>query len=214
MSAILKTGEGRPDDGAGTLGALLYGNKSSLGIVEADWAALVRAIAAGDAGALRALYDRSHRLVFTLALRLCGNRATADEVTVDVFHEAWRRAAAYDPNIGTVLAWIMNLARSRALDRVRHDQRRKRVAPPVNGHEVAPPPDAGLALEQAELGCRLRAALSGLSLPERQAIETAYFGELTYAETAARLETPLGTIKTRIRSGLARLRQALSEEAP
>jgi RNA polymerase sigma-70 factor (ECF subfamily) len=216
VSAILKTGEGRPDDSAGTLGALLYGNKSSLGISEADWAGLVRALAAGDAGALRALHDRSHRLVFTLALRLCADRATAEEVTVDVFHDLWRRAGTYDPNVGTVLAWIMNQTRSRALDRVRHEHRAKRTAPAVNGHNsrdaADPAPEASSAIEHAELGRRLREALAGLGLAERQAIETAFFGEMSYAETAVALETPAGTIKTRIRSGLAKLRQVLRGE--
>jgi RNA polymerase sigma-70 factor (ECF subfamily) len=210
----MKSGGSRPDDSVGTLGALLYGNKSSLGIPEADWAVLVRAIAAGDAGALRALYDRSHRLVFTLALRLCADRATAEEVTVDVFHDVWRRAGSYDPNVGTVVAWLMNQARSRSLDRVRHEQRLKRTAP-AEGPELAPLfPNDGSAIEQAEAARRLRAALARLSLRERQAIETAYFGEMSHAEAAAHLDAALGTIKTRIRSGLSKLRLALNGEAP
>lgn len=212
MRGNWKATEGQPDESAGTLGALLYGNKSSLGVAEADWVALVLAIAAGDAGALRALYDRSHRPVFTLALRLCADRPTAEEVTVDVFHDVWRRAGTYDPNIGTVIAWLMNQARSRALDRVRRDHRLKRTAP-ANLQDLLPPAaDIGSAIEQAEQARRLRAALVSLSLPERQAIETAYFGEMSYAETAAELEVALGTIKTRIRSGLAKLRRALGGE--
>lgn len=212
VSAILKSGEGRPDDSAGTLGALLYGKRSSLGIPEADWAILVRAIAAGEAGALRALYDRSHRLVFTLALRLCADRATAEEVTVDVFHDVWRRAGAYDPDAGTVVAWLMNQARSRALDRVRHEQRQKRTPPSALHEPFDAFPEAGSAIERAELRRRLRDALLGLPAHERQAIETAYFGDLSYAETAVRLDTALGTVKTRIRSGLSKLRKALGGE--
>jgi len=212
VSGSGKATEGRPDDSAGTLGALLYGNKSSLGVAEADWVALVLAIAAGDACALRALYDRSHRPIYTLAFRLCADRLTAEEVTVDVFHDVWRRAGTYDPTVGTVIAWLMNQARSRALDRVRHDHRLKRTMP-ANAQDLVPPAEEmGSAIEQAEQARRLRAALVTLSLPERQAIETAYFGELSYAQAAAELEVAPGTIKTRIRSGLAKLRQTLGGE--
>src|SRR6185437_3099258 len=95
-----------------TLGDVLYA-KSKPPVSEQDWAALVRSIAAGDQLALHALYDRAHRIVFTLMLRLTANRETAEELTVDVFHDVWRRASSYDAAQGTVLAWIMNQARSR-----------------------------------------------------------------------------------------------------
>jgi RNA polymerase sigma-70 factor (ECF subfamily) len=143
---------------------------------------------------------------------MTGNRETAEEVTLDVFHDVWRRASSYDEAAGTVLGWIMNQARSRAIDRLRFDQRKKRVAPavaeplPANG---AVHPEAALALQQQRDA--LRAALSVLTADERTAIETAYFSELTYAEVAAQLNEPLGTIKTRIRSGLHKLRGAMAE---
>src|SRR5688572_18399496 len=103
----------------GTLGAVLYANSSKALVSEAEWVALVRCVSAGDQEALLALYQRAHRLVFTLSMRITGNRATAEEVTLDVFHDVWRRAAGYQEAEGTVLGWIMNQARSRAIDRLR-----------------------------------------------------------------------------------------------
>jgi len=196
----------------GTLGEVLYANSSQAVVSEEDWVALVHAIAAGDQGALHALYERAHRLVFTLALRITANRETAEEVMLDVFHDVWRRAARYDEEGGTVLGWIMNQARSRAIDRLRYEQRKKRVH--VDAGDPLPATPAGdpehvIALKQQSQA--LRSALGALTLDERNAIEMAYFSELTYAETAARLNQPLGTIKTRIRTGLHKLRRALAE---
>ena len=156
-------------------------------------------MAAGDQLALHALYERAHRPVFTLIIRITANRETAEELTVDVFQDVWRRATRYDAANGTVLGWIMNQARSRAIDRVRFESRQKRSEPsdmqPLA--EVAPDPHDELELrEQAE---SLRTALAALTPEERQAIETTFFAGLTHAEAAARLNQPLGTIKTRIR---------------
>jgi RNA polymerase sigma-70 factor (ECF subfamily) len=203
--------EPAPNDAAGTLGALLYADRSRARIPEAEWVALVAAVAQGDQIALHALYVRTHRLVFTLALRISGSRETADELTVDTFHEVWKRAGTYDVQAGTVIGWIMNQARSRAIDRLRFEHRKKRVD--SHGYDAASDAtahDAAAGLERAEQGRVLRAALGVLTPPEREAIETAFFRELTHAEVALRLQQPLGTIKTRIRSGLLKLRAALA----
>ena len=111
----------------GTLGAVLYANRERPLLLEKEWVDLVYAIAARDQSALHALYDRAHRPVFTLIMRITCSRETAEEVTLDVFHEVWRRASHYDPAGGTVLGWIMNQARSRAIDRLRFDNRKKRT---------------------------------------------------------------------------------------
>jgi RNA polymerase sigma-70 factor, ECF subfamily len=195
-----------------TLGDVLYA-KSKAPVSEQEWAALVHSIAAGDQLALHALYERSHRIVFTLVMRLTANRETAEELTVDVFHDVWRRASRYDAANGTVLAWIMNQARSRAIDRLRFESRKKRshaddAPPPV---EVAADPSD--TIELREQGEWLRAALATLTPDEREAIEATFFAGLTHAEAAARLNQPLGTIKTRIRSGLHKLRHKLAAEA-
>jgi RNA polymerase sigma-70 factor (ECF subfamily) len=129
-------------------------------------------------------------------------------VTLDVFHDVWRRAATYDPAGGSVVGWIMNQARSRAIDRLRFERRKKRVnADGSLPSAVVRDPHDTVALREQDQ--RLRAALTALTSVERIAIETAFFAELTYAEVAARLNQPLGTIKTRVRSGLLKLRQVL-----
>lgn len=118
--------EDPPDRATRTLGDVLYGTKPRTCTPEKEWVDLVQAMAAGDQRALRALYSQTHRMVFTLIVRITGNRETAEEVTLDVFHDVWRRASAYDPAGGSVVGWIMNQARSRAIDRVRFDRRKKR----------------------------------------------------------------------------------------
>jgi len=194
-----------------TLGDVLYANCKSP-VPELEWETLVRAIAAGDQLALHALYERTHRIVFTLMMRITANREAAEELTIDVFHDVWRRASRYDPANGTVLGWIMNQARSRAIDRLRFDSRKKRNADdnvqPLT--ELAADPHDVLELRQQ--GESLHAALTLLTPDERQAIETTFFAGLTHAEAAARLNLPLGTIKTRIRSGLHKLRQGFAAE--
>jgi len=211
MTAVEQAHVDRAERSPGTLGDVLYADKAADLPLENEWAELVQSIAAGDQRALYALYERTHRIVFTLAVRITHNRETAEEVTVDVFHDVWRRASKYDAANGTVIGWVMNQARSRAIDRVRLEQRKKRVngdpETPVTMATTALPLDT---LEQNERGRILRDAVAALALHERQAIEMAYFGELTYAEAADRLNQPLGTVKTRIRSGLAKLREALA----
>ena len=195
-----------------TLGDVLY-SKSKVPVPEQDWVTLVQAIAAGDQLALHALYERTHRIVFTLIMRITVNREVAEELTIDVFHDVWRAASRYDAANGTVLGWIMNRARSRAIDRLRFENRKKR------GHNsnVEPLEEAAAdphdVLELREQGESLRAALASLTPAERQAIEMTFFAGLTHAEAAAWLKQPLGTIKTRIRSGLHKLRRTLTAEA-
>jgi RNA polymerase sigma-70 factor (ECF subfamily) len=211
VSATYPTEKGPRDCPVGTLGYLLYGNKARHPPSEQEWVGLLRSIAEGDQLALDALYERTHRLVFTLAMRITNDRATAEELTLDVFHDVWRRAGKYNAAGGTVLGWIMNQARSRAIDRLRFERRKKRVYGRSNEQlpaSVAPGVDE--ALERSESGRALRDALTVLTPDERCAIENAFFSELSYAEVAARLNQPLGTIKTRIRSGLGKLREALS----
>jgi RNA polymerase sigma-70 factor (ECF subfamily) len=194
------------------LGDVLYA-KSKPPVPEQDWAALVLSIAAGDQNALHALYERAHRPVFTLIMRITANRETAEELTIDVFHDVWRRASRYDAGTGTVLGWVMNQARSRAIDRLRFENRKKRRGGgdlPSLAEVAAEPCDV---LELRAERQALQAALAILTPDERQAIETTFFAGLTHAEAAARLNQPLGTIKTRIRSGLHKLRHALTAEA-
>ena len=194
-----------------TLGDVLYANQAKVRTSEEDWVRLVRAIGAGDQVALHTLYQQTHRVVFTLIVRIMNNRETAEELTLDVFHEVWRRAPGYDPEGGSVIGWIMNLARSRAIDRSRFDQRKKRTN--SSGENPLPSIEADDPQRRYDLeeqGGLLRTALEGLTPEERQVIESAFFSELSYREVAVKLNQPLGTVKTRIRSGLTKLRQALT----
>jgi RNA polymerase sigma-70 factor, ECF subfamily len=192
-----------------TLGDVLYAQPRAP-VPECEWVALVRSIAAGDQLALHALYERAHRPVFTVIMRITANRETSEELTIDVFYDVWRRASGYDPANGTVLGWIMNQARSRAIDRLRFESRKKRRND-GNGQplpeEVADPHDVLELREQAEA---LRTALATLTPDERRAIEITFFSGLTHIEAATHLNEPLGTIKTRIRSALHKLRRALT----
>jgi RNA polymerase sigma-70 factor (ECF subfamily) len=152
---------------------------------------LVQRVGAGDQLALHALYERMDRIVFTLIVRIVNNHEAAEEVTVDVFHDVWRRAATYDPAGGSVVGWIMNQARSRAIDRLRYEQRKKRVDYCAHGHVPAiPANDPRQVCDVREQGRLLRDALKVLTADERQAIETAFFSELTYHEVAERFNQP------------------------
>jgi RNA polymerase sigma-70 factor (ECF subfamily) len=197
------------DQPPATLGDIIFAARER-GAPESEWVALLRSIAERDERALHALYQRTHRIVFTLAMRITRSRETAEELTVDVFHDVWRRASEYDAAQGSVVGWVMNQARSRAIDRLRFEHRKKRLDPkpddPAEAESASGPDDL---LELEEEGRKLREALTLLTAQERQALETAFFSGLTHAEVAARLGEPLGTIKTRIRSGLSKLRQAL-----
>jgi RNA polymerase sigma-70 factor, ECF subfamily len=181
---------------------------------EGVWISMVRSIAAGDQLALHSLYELTHRIVFTLMMRITKNRETAEELTLDVFHDVWRRASTYDPANGSLVGWVMNQARSRAIDRLRYEQRKKRVNTETgrsrNANASEDPRTALLADEESRL---LRKALDILNPEERQAIEMAFFSELTYQEVAARLNLPPGTIKSRIRLGLGKLRSALARKS-
>lgn len=196
---------------ARTLGDVLYVNKAKVHISEKDWVALVQSIAARDQLALHSFYEQTHRIVFTLIVRITNDRETAEEVTLDVYHDVWRRAPNYDPAGGSVVGWVLNQARSRAIDRLRFEHRKKRFGKysdaPLTTTAGDDPQQACHLEEQGRL---LRNALEALTPEERRVIETAFFSELTYHEVAAKLNQPLGTVKTRIRSGLGKLRQALA----
>jgi RNA polymerase sigma-70 factor (ECF subfamily) len=171
-------------------------------------------MAEGNQQALQQLYGRSHRIVFTLIMRIVHDQPMAEELTLDVFHELWRRAAAYDASNGTVVGWIMNQARSRAIDRMRFDQRKKRVNPLPDEPDATPLAASPFeTVDEAHRARTVRAAVFALTAAERQTIEAAFFEDRTHTEIAELLNEPLGTVKTRIRSGLMKLRRALAVQA-
>jgi RNA polymerase sigma-70 factor (ECF subfamily) len=171
---------------------------------------LIRRMAAGDRQAFAPFYDRYAPLVYPLVLRIVRDRQDAADVIQDVFWEAWQVAHTYDSLRGTPEAWIVMRARSRAIDRIRAVRRRSEtfVAPLDESLAQVParsdPDAASLAADRG----RLETALARLPEPQREVIELAYAAGFTQTEIAERLKQPLGTVKTRIRLGLARLREA------
>jgi RNA polymerase sigma-70 factor, ECF subfamily len=173
--------------------------------------ALIRRVASGEQSALTAIYDATNRLVFGLILRIVIDRATAEEVLLDVYTQVWRQASTYDTNRGVPLAWIMTIARSRAIDRVRagrQDQQRREPLESIGEVSAAgiSPEDASVYSERRRL---LRTALETLSPEQREVIELAYYSGLSHSEIAVKLGQPLGTVKTRTRLGMMKLRDML-----
>ncbi|MGH7592709.1 MAG: sigma-70 family RNA polymerase sigma factor [Gemmatimonadales bacterium] len=175
----------------------------------------------GDQAAISALYDRYAPGVLGLALRITRERADAEDVVVDTFAQVWRDAPRFRAERGSVAAWVATIARSRALDLVRSRGRRHTldaaagaesgVAPPAMGSVVPSPMAALLADERTR---HVRAAMETLPPAQRSSLELAYFEGLSQSEIAERLNQPLGTVKTRMRLGLRRLRELLAPLGP
>jgi RNA polymerase sigma-70 factor, ECF subfamily len=191
------------------LGAVAAGPSGPPG---ADQTTIER-MARGDHDALGELYDRHVRIVYSLALRIMRDSADAEDVVQEVFAQAWRQASRYESTRGHVVGWLMNLTRSRAIDRIR--ARRSSRERMTGDGEPVDLPDSGPAVDEqlavAGEAARVRAAVGELSLLQRVAIELAFYEGLTHVEIAERLELPLGTVKTRIRQGLSRLRARLAD---
>lgn len=181
-----------------------------------DDTTLIREVAAGRPAALSALYDRYSRLVYSLAFRAVGDAGAAEEITQDVFVSIWDRAASYRPEQAKVSTWLGSIARHRAIDVLR----RRGVRP--EGHSLDWEAAAGDALpridgperavEEHLERQRVRAAVASLPEEQRRALSLAYFDGLSHSEIAAALREPLGTVKTRIRLAMQKLRQLLEDE--
>ncbi|MBI3952944.1 MAG: sigma-70 family RNA polymerase sigma factor [Chloroflexi bacterium] len=172
--------------------------------------ALIRQVAGGDKEALAALYDRYAKLVFSLALRLAQDQREAEEITQEVFVSLWQRAGTYQSARGRFSSWLLGIAHHRAVDELRRRGRRPATLPLSEEREVP----SSLAVEGPEVPDdhherSARRALDRLPQEQRQAIALAYFGGLTQAEIARTLNTPLGTVKTRIRLGLKKMREMM-----
>ena len=199
----------------------------------ADDAALVRAVAAGSQSALGDLYDRYVDAVYAAASRLTSDRQVAEEVVQETFLALWNRAELFDPRVGSLAAWLHTIARNRTVDRLRAAGRRPNLIPlssaagadehdsvaldrlvgagtVIGGAAVGRGPEGELAA--TELRDVLRDALAELPDAERTAIVLAYREDMTQTEIAERLGWPLGTVKTRTRRALLRLRAVLADE--
>lgn len=172
---------------------------------------LLARLAGGDQSAVGELYDRYGRQVYSLAFRMLGEAAAAEDVTQEVFVKVWRQAGRFDPERGRAASWILHIAYTTAVDGVRQRAR----ATPGRYEELGPDQpdlsstDPAEGAEVAVMGAQVRAALMRLPAEQRQALELSYFGALSHSEIAGRLAVPLGTVKGRIRLGLEALRTYL-----
>jgi RNA polymerase sigma-70 factor (ECF subfamily) len=176
---------------------------------------LLQQMAGGDREAFRRLYDRYASLVFTFALRLLSSRSDAEDLLQEVFLQVWRQAQSYSPERGSPEAWLITMTRSRAIDKLRAHRRREMS--PLASDEPSRV-EGGTPMESPTQASEAKLMVQGVlvKLPEMQRIvlELAYFDGLTQSEIAARLGEPLGTVKTRMRAGLERLRGFLEAAPP
>jgi RNA polymerase sigma-70 factor (ECF subfamily) len=179
---------------------------------EQEWGRLIAQTAQGDQAALSTLYDRTSPQVYGLALKILGDREAAEEVTLDVYTQVWRQAHTYDESRGTPGAWLMILARTRAIDRFRagYAERGKLDSLDVATLFVSDGLNPEQETSEQERRRLVRQALSNLSVEQREAIALAYFRGLSQSEIAAKLQLPLGTVKTRVRLGMMKLRELLA----
>lgn len=174
--------------------------------------ALLERIAGGETAALEEFYDRYGGLVYAVCLRILRDAADAEEVLQEVFFEVWRRGDRYDPARANPRVYLVHLTRSRALDRLRRIRRREEIGrrglavPGPEDDAIGPPLDDAIAAEERR---RIRLALRSLPEAQRTAVMLSFFDGLSHSEIARELDTPLGTVKTRIRKGLVRLREIL-----
>ena len=173
---------------------------------------LLRAVARGDESALASIYDRYSSILLGLLLRILHSRAEAEDVLQEVFVQVWRRADSYDESRGRGFTWLVTLARSRAIDRLRALDARARAATAAAVEAPEPAGDASLDAFRSEQREIVRAALAELTEDQRRTLLLAYEEGLTQSEIAARLNQRLGTVKTRTRAGLLKLRELLRDK--
>ena len=172
-------------------------------------AALLARIAERDPAAIAALYDRHARMLYSLIVRVLRDRAEAEDVLQDVFVRAWTRVETYNRDLGSPLAWLIRIARNRAIDRLRARDVRERSAEHVPKPEPVESPERSASLSERQHA--VQRALDVLTPEQRQLIESAYFRGLSQSELAAEFGLPLGTVKTRIRTGMHALRRELQQ---
>ncbi len=179
------------------------------------WSHCIQRAAGGDQQGLADLYDHSSRLVYSVALRIAGSPADAEEITLDVYSQVWKLAKDYTPERGSASSWLVMMARSRALDKVRSRVSRAKYETPLETvfDAASPGESAEDSALMSESRRRIRQAMQELNADQRQAIELSFFEGLTHSELAEKLGQPLGTVKTRIRLGMMKLRSALGAGA-
>jgi RNA polymerase sigma-70 factor, ECF subfamily len=173
---------------------------------EREW---IRRMASKDANALDAFYSRYNRLAFSLVFRIVGNREDAEDVLTDVFWQVWQQSSRYDGSRGKPVAWLLTIARTRAIDRLRSRGRHEVTTDDPDKHKDPPAPAEPDPFVQTDMRQAVHDALQSLPEQQRIALEMAYFQGMTHTEIAAALGQPLGTVKDRIRTGMMHLRKRL-----
>jgi RNA polymerase sigma-70 factor, ECF subfamily len=177
--------------------------------------ALIARVAQGDETAFAALYDRLSRPLHSLAVKILGNATDAENAWQEACLQIWRRAATYDANKSSVFTWAVLITRSKVIDYLRARGRQQRVVQDLLESGESPRSSTASAnesvsdIEESDEAIRVQGVLGQLPAEQRQAIELAFFSDLTHHEIAVRLGEPLGTVKARIRRGLLKLREAL-----
>jgi RNA polymerase sigma-70 factor (ECF subfamily) len=190
--------------------SILLAVASSARAAADDQAALQR-MARGDQAGLAELYDRHGRFIFSLALRIVRDSGEAEDVTQEVFVQAWRQADRFDTARGNVVAWLVTMARARSIDLLRRRRVRPQTGANAAGFEIVDDgPSQDVRIEWGQRAEAVQEAMRDLPLLQRLAIELAFFEGLTHTEIAEQLEVPLGTVKTRVRQGLLKLRDRLT----
>jgi RNA polymerase sigma-70 factor (ECF subfamily) len=174
---------------------------------------LIQQVAKQDRDAFSQLYDRFSTLVFTLAMRMLKARSDAEDLLQEVFVQVWRQAQNYSAERGSPEAWIINIARSRAIDKIRSIRRmQKSFVHTDDPARAESPGTVESSAAESETRLTMNSALANLPDPQRKVLELAYFDGLTQNEIADRLAEPLGTVKTRMRSGIQKLREILGTQ--
>ena len=174
---------------------------------------LIQQVAKQDRDAFSQLYDRFSTLVFTLAMRMLKARSDAEDLLQEVFVQVWRQAENYSAERGSPEAWIINIARSRAIDKIRSIRRmQKSFVLTDDPARAESPENVESSAAESETRLTMNSALANLPDPQRKVLELAYFDGLTQNEIADRLAEPLGTVKTRMRSGIQKLREILGTQ--
>jgi RNA polymerase sigma-70 factor (ECF subfamily) len=178
--------------------------------VEKEDRELIQRMASKDANALDAFYTRYNRVAFSLILRIVGNRADAEDVLTDVFWQVWQQSARYDSSRGKPIAWLLTIARTRAIDSIRSTRRQQTKTDELQTHKNPPAaPSEPDSLVVADTRKAVQEALQTLPEQQRIALEMAYFQGMSHTEIATALGQPLGTVKDRIRNGMMHLRKRL-----
>ena len=192
-----------PSNGGESRGVGLASTQQELSVSDAE---IIARIYSGDEGAMALLYDRYSNVVYAVALRVLSDNSAAEDILQDVFMQLWRNPQAFNASRGSLATWLAVIARNRAIDQLRKKRPEVEAAETV----ISVDPELESAADRSQAIEKVRAVLCGMPEEQRAALEMAFFEGLTHVEIAGKTGQPLGTVKTRIRSGLLAVRKAFA----